>query len=524
MAATHEPATRGAGIGAYYTPPAVVDFMCREALAAWLSGDGGIARDAATDLAGGRGAAALAVYQARWVRERLRALRAIDPACGRGAFLEGLLRAVAQVWGAVGDRLAPAGHAAGPIPETWHAAHGLVGIELDPDAAKAARRRVAAEAVALGVAPESARDAARIRVGDALAASRSARERGATSEFDIVLINPPYENMVAMKARSSEHRRRLRETYATARRGFDLFVPFIERSLEMLAPGGILAALTPDKLLSAAYAEPLRERYREQVDLLAMADLTGARPFAAGVYPIVTIGRRRRRGGRGEPGDVRIYRAAGHEIRFAHDAPASVLERAGNHWAALFDPECDAVTRALAGLPRLVELAEVHGAATVAEAYAWRPAIVDDGRRLWQRDPERYAPFIVSGNIAPGAHTWGARPVRYLGRSYREPVLDTRHAAVSERRRRQVRRGKVILSGLARRPTCVWDPGGLAAGKSTVLVIPRDGVRGEDLAAAINSDETARIYRLLFGALSLSGGYLRFGPPQMRALPVRRPL
>jgi len=156
----------------------------------------------------------------------------------------------------------------------------------------------------------------------------------------------------------------------------------------------------------------------------------------------------------------------------------------------------------------------------VAEAYAWQAAIVDDGRRLWQRDPERYAPFLVSGNIGPGAHTWDSRPVRYLGRSYREPVLDTRHAAVSARRRRQILGGKVILSGLARRPTCVWDAGGLAAGKSTVLVIPRDGVRGDDLAAALNSDETARIYRLLFGALSLSGGYLRFGPPQMRSLPM----
>jgi len=28
------------------------------------------------------------------------------------------------------------------------------------------------------------------------------------------------------------------------------------------------------------------------------------------------------------------------------------------------------------------------------------------------------------------------------------------------------------------------------------------------------------LYRLMFGSLSLAGGYMRFGPPQLRALPV----
>ncbi len=73
---------------------------------------------------------------------------------------------------------------------------------------------------------------------------------------------------------------------------------------------------------------------------------------------------------------------------------------------------------------------------------------------------------------------------------------------------------------MSKRPTCVWDPGGIAAGKSTVVVIPIEKQDGLFLAAIINSQPMSEIYHSLFGSLSLSGGYLRFGPPQLRALPI----
>jgi hypothetical protein len=73
---------------------------------------------------------------------------------------------------------------------------------------------------------------------------------------------------------------------------------------------------------------------------------------------------------------------------------------------------------------------------------------------------------------------------------------------------------------MSKRPTCVWDAGGVAAGKSTVVVIPKTPEAGEFIAAIINSSPMSDIYKSLFGSLSLSGGYLRFGPPQIKALPI----
>jgi adenine-specific DNA-methyltransferase len=83
----------------------------------------------------------------------------------------------------------------------------------------------------------------------------------------------------------------------------------------------------------------------------------------------------------------------------------------------------------------------------------------------------------------------------------------------------QIKGEKVVVSGMSKRPTAIWDREGVAAAKSTVLIIPKD-TSGAYIAALINSEVMNDLYNILFGSLSLSGGYLRFGPPQIRALPV----
>src|SRR5207302_971322 len=81
----------------------------------------------------------------------------------------------------------------------------------------------------------------------------------------------------------------------SAVRGFghlpDLAVAFVERALELTAPGGCVALLVPAKLASSGYAEPLRQRlsHGTRLDRAApLADAAGAFGAAA-VYPMALI-------------------------------------------------------------------------------------------------------------------------------------------------------------------------------------------------------------------------------------------
>ena len=115
--------------------------------------------------------------------------------------------------------------------------------------------------------------------------------------FDIVVGNPPW---LRSEEVPPEMRRRLEGRYRWWRgggRGFghrpDLAVAFIERSIELAAPGGIVALLVPTKLATAGYGAAARHALAGSTTLLQAADLTGRADavFDATVYPLALITR-----------------------------------------------------------------------------------------------------------------------------------------------------------------------------------------------------------------------------------------
>ncbi len=80
--------------GAYYTPRPVVAFMCREAIKGYLAGQGIAGLDAAAvaDLVDNANPEAVTVPQALEVANAVKGIKAVDPACGSGAFLLGMLQ------------------------------------------------------------------------------------------------------------------------------------------------------------------------------------------------------------------------------------------------------------------------------------------------------------------------------------------------------------------------------------------------------------------------------------------------
>ncbi len=348
---------------------------------------------------------------------------------------------------------------------------------------------------------------------------------GRTGGFDIVLANPPYVNMVEMDKTAPGYRDLLRSRFETASGGFDLFVPFMERGVALTRPNGMFAFIVPNKVLSAEYASALRRHFSENMTLLSITDLSHVPVFSAAVYPVILIATREPQPTAAVP--VEIFGTSDSEsdaieINKLRQAAMSAKTAAKGLWSPLLQgSQSDFVTAAIRRCQTLNDLAvEIAGAATVSEAYEWKNAVIDRGDALVTSSPQRYARFVVSGNVRRFYNTWEDDKVQYIKTGYWHPVLDKNHSSISRRRRTQIESRKIIVSGMSKRPTCVWDDKGIAAGKSTVIVRPKGEVAGEYLAAVINSQTMADIYTAMFGSLSLSGGYLRFGPPQLRELPV----
>ena len=140
--------------------------------------------------------------------------RLLDPGCGTGEFIAGVLR-----WCDARD-LTP--------PE-------IVGIELHPTRASEARRRFRS-------VPK-----VEIRNTDFLHPS--------AERFDFIVGNPPY---VAITELSIAERLRFRRDYETATGRFDLYTLFFEQAVSLLQDDGRLVFITPEKYLYVDSAASLR--------------------------------------------------------------------------------------------------------------------------------------------------------------------------------------------------------------------------------------------------------------------------
>jgi len=82
---------------------------------------------------------------------------------------------------------------------------------------------------------------------------------GMDSGFDIILGNPPYIRIQTLKQKDPRQAIFLKERYQSAEKGnYDIYVVFIERSLELLKRGGNLAFIVSHKFFNSQYGEPIR--------------------------------------------------------------------------------------------------------------------------------------------------------------------------------------------------------------------------------------------------------------------------
>ena len=187
----------------------------------------------------------------------------LDPGCGTGAFIAGVLR--------------------------WCRRRGLkppqiTGVEVDS-------RHIP-------ILQEQFRSARAVRIleGDFLGSG--------AEQYDFIVGNPPY---VAIGQLSETERNHYREQFAAARGRFDLYLLFFEQAVKQLRLGGRMVFITPEKYLYVESAAPVRRMLAgqnvEEIRLVredTFGDLV--------TYPTITVVTR------GAPGRTRMIDRDGEEL------------------------------------------------------------------------------------------------------------------------------------------------------------------------------------------------------------------
>ncbi len=85
------------GKGAFYTPRVVVSYMCKEGLKSTLEDKTDVDKEKIRNLVDFEETESISIPDAKKIREALDEIKAIDPACGSGAYLLGLLQEIIRI-------------------------------------------------------------------------------------------------------------------------------------------------------------------------------------------------------------------------------------------------------------------------------------------------------------------------------------------------------------------------------------------------------------------------------------------
>jgi len=231
-----------------------------------------------------------AVFTRRWVVELildlagytserdLAAHRAIEPACGSGAFLGPMVERLAHSCRLHGRQITEAGAA-------------IRACDLQPANVAESRRVVQARLTGSGCRAEQARMLAEgwVTHDDFLLG------QGESDTADFVIGNPPYIRLEAVPPFRSDAYRRVCSTMGGRS---DVYVGFFEVGLNALRPGGALGFICADRWMRNQYGQRLRSMVSTRFSVEAVIEMHDVDAFDEDVsaYPSVTILRREPQG------------------------------------------------------------------------------------------------------------------------------------------------------------------------------------------------------------------------------------
>jgi len=410
--------------------------------------------------------------------------RLLDPGCGHGAFIEGVLR-----W---------CGRYKYPRPE-------IVGIELDPEKIETAKGRLREQ-------PNIA-----LIQGDFLTTQ--------LASFDYIVGNPPY---VAIEGLSEEERATYRRLFQTARGRLDLYMVFWERALQLLSPDGRLVFITPEKFAYVETARALRKvlsSFHIEEIFLAPEDTFGN--FVT--YPTITTVANR------NSSDPSVVETRDGNRKWIF------VPRDGESWQPLIHGPLAEIngTRTLedlalhvsCGVATGADAVFVHEATALTSALNGRAYPTLAGRDLCLGkplpDPRRrmLVPYDLEGHLLPeeGLGALG----EYLKRSENRTRLEARTCV---RRKpwysfhetphlKKILRPKLLCKDVTRKPYFWIDrTGDIIPRHSVYYIVPRATELLDPLAQFLNSQEVCSWLRS--HCHRAANGFLRVQSAILKKLPV----
>lgn len=185
-----------------------------------------------------------------------------------------------------------------------------------------------------------------------------------------------------------------------------------------------------------------------------------------------------------------------------------------NNLGPLLSDEIDRLFSIIEKCVPFSDIAEINASTTAAEA----DEFTQDLFEVNEVDGD-YWRVVNTGTIDPFQSLWGSRAMRHAKREFLRPAFPKTSSIIPDRRKSQYNSSKIVFAKIGNTTEAFFDELGEYGGLNiNFAFVSAD--EGKFLTSYVNSEIGSWVYRQLFGALAMSGGYLQYQSPQIRDWPV----
>jgi len=331
----------------------------------------------------------------------------------------------------------------------------------------------------------------------------------AAGGFDAVIGNPPYVRAARMQNEKEYYGRR----YSSAFGAYDIYILFMQRSLDLARRNGIIGLITPNKYFVSDYARLLRSILINSVSITEIADLGRCKSVFSGALISTAITFIRKAP---PSAQIRLKILSDENVRDISDIAAKVIPRD----EIVTSDEMIRVYQDAQGKSLLSKLSE--GSERLAAVAQVRTGIMGFdywAMDKWISDDNKGRHIATNSYIARYAFLWGKK-VNLYKRNVYEPRLDPRCDVLSEGTLHLFEQRKILVRGVAKRLTAMLDEEGMG------LLVAVHSVIGElydnaFLLGLLNSRLFDWIHRTQFYSARIPQGSLRYPVSFLADLPIR---
>ncbi len=516
--------------GIYYTPTLITKYIIEKTIGVWLEdkkqelgyNDLPLISDGLwLKIRQGRARKTNKTIQAHlefWLdlRKKLDNIKIIDPACGSGSFLVQVFDYLKGLHKYINSEIEAL---SGPQTDLFNIdshilSENIFGVDINAESVEITK-------LSLWIKTANERDKltsldANIRCGNSLIDDPDYDDKSFNWEkafpdimkeggFDIVITNPPYIDSETMTKFHLKEREFLSKNFASAKGNYDIYIPFMEKCLQITKENSYIAFITPDKYLSKNFGSKLRK--------LLLNHIICIRKFGRSVFQdtlvdsIVTILKK------SQVDNLSFYDENNNLINTINKTkiiyPYALDSYFSQDFAVIdfIDTNCT---------QKLSAYVTCENACATSDCYKLKPLIVSS------LNPHFPAYKVINtGTIGKYNPVWGMRKMKYLKDSYLYPVVSKEDFSenFTNSYGNKSKLKKIIIKGLTLLDACIDIDGSIIPGKSTLVICHHDLKLLFAMLALINSSLPFYYIKHKHSSNSYNGG-INFQKEMLNSLPV----